>query len=339
MAIDRIHPENLTGPQKAAIFLLAMGEEFTSIFFKELDEKSIKRIGMYMSQITFLPSDVLQAVMNEFLTNFDNDINLAVSGRDFLEQVVTRTLDEETARDVFKVIGNKDANVPLSDLVYVPADSLVNLIKGEHPQTIAVILSYLPQEKAAEILALLPVEIKADVGLRIVKIGQVQDDVLRELDESIKKDLSRVGVASKKVDGVETLANILNEVDRTTEDDVLSHIESEDTDLAEKIRQKMFVFEDLLQVDDRGFREILKNIDNPLLLKALKTASDEMKEKVFSNLSERAAEMLKEDMEVAGPVRLREVEEAKQQIIRSAKKLEAEGKIALGGKGKEEVFV
>jgi flagellar motor switch protein FliG len=339
MAIGRMHPENLTGPQKAAIFLLAMGEEFTSTFFKELDEKSIKRIGMYMSQITFLPSDVLQAVMNEFLTNFDNDINLAVSGRDFLEQVVTRTLDEETARDVFKVIGNKDANVPLSDLVYVPADSLVNLIKGEHPQTIAVILSYLPQEKAAEILALLPVEIKADVGLRIVKIGQVQDDVLRELDESIKKDLSRVGVASKKVDGVETLANILNEVDRTTEDDVLSHIESEDTDLAEKIRQKMFVFEDLLQVDDRGFREILKNIDNPLLVKALKTASDEMKQKVFNNLSERATEMLKEDMEVVGPIRLREVEEAKQQIIRNAKKLEAEGKIALGGKGKEEAFV
>ena len=339
MAIDGIHPENLTGPQKAAVFLLAMGEEFTSVFFKELDDKSIKRIGRHMSEITFIPSDVLQAVMSEFLTNFENNVNLAVSGREFLEQVVAKTLDEETARDVFKVIGTKAGSVPLSDLAYVPADSLVNLIKGEHPQTIALILSNLPQEKAAEILGLLPEEIKADVGLRIVKIGQVQDDVLRELDESIKKDLSRVGVATKKVDGVETLANILNEVDRKTEDDVLSHIESEDTDLAEKIRQKMFIFEDLLQVDDRGFREILKNVDNPLLVKALKTASDEMKQKIFSNLSERAAEMLKEDMEVAGPVRLREVEEAQQLIMRNAKRLESEGKIVLSSKGKEEVFV
>ena len=339
MASDGIHPENLTGPQKAAVFLLAMGQEFTSVFFKELDENSIKRIGRYMSEITFIPSDVMQAVMSDFLTNFESDTNLAVSGKEFLEQVVTNTLDEETARDVFKVIGTDSGNVPLSDLSYVPADSLVNLIKGEHPQTIALILSRLPQEKAAEILGLLPEEIKADVGIRILKIGQVQDDVLREIDQSIKKDLSRVGVATKKVDGVEILANILNEVDRKTEDDVLSHIESEDTDLAEKIRQKMFVFEDLLQLDDRGFREILKNVDNPLLVKALKTASDEMKEKIFSNLSERAAEMLKEDMEVAGPMRLKDVEEAQQLIMRSAKKLESEGKIALSTKGKEEVFV
>jgi flagellar motor switch protein FliG len=339
MPIDEIHPENLTGPQKAAVFLLAMGEEFTSALFKELDDKSIKRIGRYMSEITFIPSDVLQEVMSEFLTNFENDINLSVSGREFLEQVVTKTLDKQTARDVFKVIGNKSDDVPLSDLAYVPSDSLVNLIKGEHPQTIALVLSYLPQEKAAEILGLLPEKIKADVGLRIVKIGQVQDDVLREIDESIKKDLAKVGVATKKVDGVEILANILTEVDRKTEDDVLSHIESEDTDLAEKIRQKMFVFEDLLQVDDRSFREILKNVDNPLLVKALKTASDEMKQKVFSNLSERAAEMLKEDIEVAGPVRLKELEEAQQLIMRNAKRLESEGKIVLGGKGKDEVFV
>lgn len=335
---DNLRPENLTGPQKAAIFLLGMGEEFTSTVIKELDEQSIKRIGRYMSEITFIPSDVLQAVMDEFLTNFENNVNLAVSGREFLEQVIAKSLDEETARDVFKVIGSKTANVPLSDLVYVSADSLVNVIKGEHPQTIAVVLSYLPQEKAAEVLSLLPEEMKADVSLRIVKIGHVQDDVLQDLDKSIKKDLSRIGVASKKIDGVEILANILNEVDKETEDVVLSYVEKEDGDLAEMIRQKMFVFEDLLQVDDRSFREILKNIDN-LLIKALKTASDEMKQKVFANLSERASEMLKEDMEAAGPVRLKEVEKAQQGILRIAKRLEAKGKIVLGGKGKEEVFV
>jgi len=339
MAGNELHHEDLTGPQKAAIFLLAMGEEFTSSFFKELDEKGIKRIGKYMSEITFIPSDVLQAVMDDFLNNFENDINLAISGREFLEQVVHKTLDEETARDVFKIIGNKTTDIPFSDLAFVPADSLVNIIKGEHPQTIAVLLSSLHQEKAAEILSLLPEGVKADVGIRIVKIGQIQHDVLRELDESIRKDLSKIGVATKKVDGVETLASILNEADRKTENDILSHIEKEDGDLADLIRQKMFIFEDLLQVDDRNFREILKNIDNQLLIKALKTASDELKQKIFSNLSERAAEMLQEDFEVAGPVRLSEVEEAQQQIIRNAKRLEAEGKIFLGGKGKEEIFV
>jgi flagellar motor switch protein FliG len=339
MAKDRLRTESLTGPQKAAIFLLAMGEEFTSTIIKELDEQSIKRIGRYMSEITFIPSDVLQVVMDDFLANFEINLYLAISGREFLEEIITKTLDEETARDVFKVIGSNTADVPLSDLVYVPADSLVNVIKGEHPQTIAVILSYLPQEKAAEILSLLPEEMKTDVGLRIVKIGHVQDDVLRDLDESIKRDLSKIGVASKKLNGVEILANILNEVDRGTEDTVLSYVEKEEGDLAERIRQKMFVFEDLLQVDDRGFREILKNIDNTLLVKALKTASDDMKQKMFANLSERAAEMLKEDMEVAGPVKLREVEEAQQGILRIAKKLEEEGKIVLGGKGKEDVFV
>ena len=156
---------------------------------------------------------------------------------------------------------------------------------------------------------------------------------------SIKKDLSKVRVASRKFDGVEALANILNQADGETEDMVLANIERDDPDLADMIRQKMFVFEDLLQVDDRSFREILKNIDNQLLVKALKTASEDMKTKIFGNLSERAAAMLKEDMEVLGPVKLREVEEAQQAIIRAAKTLEGEGKIVLAGRGREDVLV
>ncbi|GAF75277.1 unnamed protein product, partial [marine sediment metagenome] len=222
---------------------------------------------------------------------------------------------------------------------YVPADDLVNMIKGEHPQTIALIMSYIPQEKAAEILNLLPEGMKADIALRILQMGQVPDDLIRELDETLKKDLSSVGLVTRKFDGVETLANILNEVDGKTEEYVISYIEKEYGDLAEKIRQKMFIFEDLLEIEDRGFREILQNVDNELLSKALKTASEDLKEKIFSNLSERAADMLREDMEVMGPIRLKEVEEAQQAIIRIAKRLDAEGKIVLGGKGKEDIFV
>ena len=340
MAINRQpDPESLTGPQKAAIFLLSMGEEFSKSFFKKLNEETIQKIGRCMAQVTHIPSDVLDAVMTEFLTNFGDEFNISVSGESFLKEVVTKSLDEETARKVFKAIGDEDTNTPFSDLVYIPAENLVNIIKGEHPQTIALILSYLPHEKAGEILSLLPEEIKADIAFRVVQIGQIADDLVMELDETIKKDLSKVGSASRKFDGVEALANILNQVDGQTEELILSTIEENDRDLAETIRQKMFVFEDFLEIDERSFREILKNIDNQLLIKALRTASEEMKQKIFGNLSERAADMLKEDMDVMGPVRLKEVEEAQQAIVRVAKTLEQDDKIVLVGKGKEDVFV
>ena len=337
MANNNLDSEKLTGPQKAAIFLLAMGEEYTTSFFKELDEKSIQKVGKCMSDITYVSSDIVNIVTNEFLKNFNSDVNLAVSGKDFLQQVVSKTLDEETAREVFKVIGNESTSTPFRDLAYVPTDKLFNMIKGEHPQTIALILSYLPHEKSAEILNLLPEGDKADIALRIVTIGQVQDELIREVDEALKNDISKIGTATRKFDGVEILASILNEVGGDAEEGILSHIEKENSDLADRIRQKMFVFEDLLQVEDRSFREILQNVDNQGLAKALKTAPEELKEKIFNNLSERAADMLKEDMEIMGPVRLKEVEDAQQNILRITKKLEAEGKIVLAGS--EDVFV
>ena len=338
MANIKLSIDKLTGPQKAAIFLLTMGEEFTTSFFKKLDEKNIKKIGQYLSEINHIPSDVLNLVMEEFLTNIQGDGDIMVSGGDFLKQVVNKTLDKETAREVFKVIGGEGASVPFSDLSYLSAENLVVIIQGEHPQTMALVLSYLPNEKAAEVLKLLSDDLKADIALRIVKMGQVDMDVVNELDKVIRKEISKIGGSTKKFDGIEILANILNAVDGNTEESVLSHIEEEDDRLAEMVRQKMFVFEDLLQVENRNFRDILQNVDNQMLIKALKTSSEEMKNKIFSNLSERASEMLKEDMEVMGPIKLREVEEAQQEIIKTAKRLESEGKIVLA-KGGDDVFV
>ncbi|MBW2448993.1 MAG: flagellar motor switch protein FliG [Deltaproteobacteria bacterium] len=330
--------DKLSGPQKAAILFLTMGEEYSTALFKELDETSIKKIGKYMSEITYIPSDVLSTVMDEFLINFKSDSDVIVSGEDFLKQIVNKSLDKEKAREVFKVIGEKGKSMPFSDLTYIPVENLINIIQGEHPQTIALILSYLPYEKAAEVLKSFPEELKIDVALRIVQIGQVDVEIVNELDKVIKNELSKMGGATRKCDGIETLANILNQVDGITEESVLSHIENEDSDLADRVRQKMFVFEDLLQIENRHFRDILQNVDNQLLIKALKTTSDEMKDKVFSNLSERASEMLKEDMEVMGPVKLSEVEEAQQEIIKIAKRLESEGRIVLA-KGGDDVFV
>jgi len=334
----KLSADKLSGPQKAAILFLTMGEEYSTTLFKELDEASMKKIGKYMSEITYIPSDVLSTVMDEFLINFKSDSDVVVSGEAFLKQMVNKSLDKDSAREVFKVIGEKGSSVPFSDLTYIPVENLINIIQGEHPQTVALILSYLPYEKAAEVLKSFPEELKIDVALRIVQIGQVDVEIVNELDKVIKDELSKMGGATRKCDGIETLANILNQVDGITEESVLSHIENEDGDLADKVRQKMFVFEDLLQIENRHFRDILQNVDNQLLIKALKTTSDEMKNKVFSNLSERASEMLKEDMEVMGPVKLSEVEEAQQEIIKVAKRLESEGRIVLA-KGGEDVFV
>jgi flagellar motor switch protein FliG len=334
----KLSTDKLSGPQKAAILFLTMGEEYSTALFKELDESSIKKIGKYMSEITHIPSDVLSTVMNEFLTNFKGDGDVVVSGEDFLKQIVNKSMDKESAREVFKVIGEKGTSSPFSDLAYIPAENLINIIQGEHPQTVALILSYLPYEKAAEVLKSFPEELKIDVALRIVQIGQVDVEIVNELDKVIKNELSKIGGATRKCDGIETLANILNQVDGITEESVLSHIENEDGDLADMVRQKMFVFEDLIQIENRHFRDILQNVDNQLLIKALKTTSDEMKDKVFSNLSERASEMLREDMEVMGPVKLSEVEETQQEIIKIAKRLESEGRIVLA-KGGDDVFV
>jgi flagellar motor switch protein FliG len=338
MTTKKLNSEKLTGPQKAAIFLLTMGESFSTRLFKELDEKSIKRIGQHMSEIKHIPSDVLNTVMNEFLTNIKSNNDFIVSGDDFLRQVVNKTLDKETANEVFKVVGRESTSVPFSDLTYMPAEKLIGIIKGEHPQTIALVLSYLQQEKAAEVLKSLPDELKADIALRIVQIGQVDVDIVNELDKVIKKEISKTGGATKKFNGVDILANILNSVDGSTEESVLSHIEEEDGDLAEMVRQKMFVFEDLLQVQNTHFRDILQNVDNQVLIKALKTATEEMKNMIFSNLSERASEMLREDMEVMGPIKLSDVEEAQQEVIKTAKRLESEGRIVLA-KGGDDVFV
>jgi len=338
-AIMKLSADKLTGPQKAAILFLTMGEEFSTTFFKELDEASIIKIGRYMSEITYIPSDILSKVMDEFLVNVKSDSEIVVSGKEFFRQVVSKSMDKEKAREVFKIIREKGAgSPPFSDLTCIPAENLIKIIQGEHPQTIALILSYLPYGKAAEILNFLPEALKNDVALRIGQIGQVDLEIVKELDKVMKNELFKIGGATRKCDGIEVLANILNQVDGITEESVLSHIKNEDGDLAEMVRQKMYVFEDFLQVENRHFKYILQNVDNQLLIKALMTTSDEMKEKVFCNFSGRALELIREDMEVIGPVKLSEIEDAQQEIIRIAKRLESEGRIVLA-KGGDDVFV
>ncbi len=324
-------PSELNGFQKAAIFLLSAGEGFSTYFFKNLDKESIKKIGKYMSEISYIPSEVVDAVTNEFLASFDNHNHLLISGKEFFAKSVKDTLGEE------EVV--KEKTIPFETLINLSPANLNSAIKGEHPQTIALILSYIPDSTAAEVLKLLPEDVKLEVAYRLTDLGDVPTEFIDEIDQTIRSSLSSTGTSSRQYDGVEALASILNQVDGKTEEHIMSFLEKQDSDLALSIKQKMFVFEDLLAFDDKNFREILQNVDSQLLLKGLKAASEELKEKVFRNLSQRAAEMMREDMEVMGPVRLSEVEGAQLEVLSVAKRMESEGRLVFPGKGKDDVLV
>ena len=339
MAQVKFQGKNISGPQKAAIFLLMMGETYTSDVFRKLQPEEITKLVAHMSETRSVPQQVLMQIMEEFLHNIESEGQLMVEGESFLKNVVDGSLGKEKARAVYKELEKSKKNVPFGYLEGVDHNIVVNLIKGEHPQTIALILASLKCDNAALILSALPEQIQSDVAMRIVKMGQIPKEVIQEVDQMLHKEVRGLGDSGgRDVDGTTTLANILNEIDRSSEEQILSLIEEEDEQMAEEVRLLMFIFEDLLKVDDRGFREILKQVDKQELTIALRTASEELKEKFFSNMSERARDMLQEDMEIMGPVRISDVEEAQQKILRAARQLESEGKIVLG-KAKQDTLV
>lgn len=332
MASKQLQAGELNGYQKAAIFLVSAGEEFTTYFMKTLDKQTIRKIGQCMPEISNISTEVVNGVMDDFLKTYNQTDTLMISGKEFFASAVRETLGDDDA-------GLDLENEPFDNLVHLSPEQLTTAIRAEHPQTIALILSYVSDRKAAEVLHLLPEDIRIEVAYRLTDLGDVPMEFVRELDQTIQKNLIATGTSSREFDGIEALASILNQVDGATEENIMAYLEKQDADLAQSVRQKMFVFEDLIEFDSKNFREILQNVDSQLLIKALKTASEELKEKVFQNLSQRAAEMLREDMEVMGPVRLRDVEQAQLEILSAAKRLEAEGRVIFPGKGKEDVLV
>jgi len=332
MVSKQLQAGELNGYQKAAIFLVSAGEEFTTYFMKTLDKQTIRKIGQCMPEISNISTEVVNGVMDDFLKTYNQTDTLMISGKEFFASAVRETLGDDDA-------GLDLENEPFDNLVHLSPEQLTTAIRAEHPQTIALILSYVSDRKAAEVLHLLPEDIRIEVAYRLTDLGDVPMEFVRELDQTIQKNLIATGTSSREFDGIEALASILNQVDGTTEENIMAYLEKQDADLAQSVRQKMFVFEDLIEFDNKNFREILQNVDSQLLIKALKTASEELTEKVFQNLSQRAAEMLREDMEVMGPVRLRDVEQAQMEILSAAKRLEAEGRVIFPGKGKEDVLV
>lgn len=334
-----LNPEKLTGAEKAAVFLIAMGEDYASEVFSRMADDEIREVATVMSQIDKITPEVLSKVSEEFVGAFEGETSLVVEGESFLKNVIGRALAEDKANELYKDIEDRKRDVPFMWSRNVNVSTLSNYLEAEHPQTIAMILAHLPSEIASDVMMSMPEDKKADIALRIAMLGQVPDEIVRSVDEALKSELGNLGGSGGKVGGLQVLVDLLNGVDKATEDVIMELIEEEQSEMASDIRGMMFVFEDLTRVDDKGMREILKRVEGQQLTMALKTASEEMRQKIFTNLSARAAEMLNEDLEVMGPVRLAEVEEAQQAIVSAAKDLEAEGTVVLGGKGKDDILV
>lgn len=334
-----IDPEKMTGSQKSAVFLLSMGEEYASSIIERMNDKEIRDIAFEMSKIDFITPEMLAAVSEDFITRFEGETKMVVEGGSFFKRMVSKSLDDDKARAVMDDIENRRRAMPFVWSRDVNIATLAAYVEGEHPQTIAMLLAHMPSEISSELLMAVPDDKKGDVALRVARLGQISEDVVRDVDRALKNELAGAVGPGGKAGGLQVLVDIINGVDKSTEDVVMEFVEEDSAEMANDIRNMMFVFEDMVAIDDRAMREILKKVEGQQLTYALKTATDEMKDKIFSNLSQRAGEMLKDDLDTMGPVRLAEVEEAQQAVVRAAKELEADGTIVLGGKGKEDVLV
>jgi len=329
----------MTGPQKTAVLCLALGEKFTGEVFKRLDRREIARISKAMMDMETVPKDQVEDVVREFNDTLQVGKDMVTGGPEQVRRMLTKTLDSDTAKYIMDSLEMDTGPTPFQELGNVSPRILAQILRNEHPQTLALILGHLHPDQAAELLQNLPSGVRAEVLMRLSRLEAVAEDMLLEVDKVLQNQLIAMGgKEGKKVGGITAVAEILNAVDRATEEEVLSEIEEESAQMAEDIRNLMFVFEDIKALDDRAIRELLKEVSNEELTQALKGASEELRDKFFRNLSERAANMIQEDLEIMGPIRLAEVEGAQQNVVKTVRRLEAEGKIAIG-RGGGDVFV
>jgi len=329
----------MTGPQKTAVLCLALGEKFTGEVFKRLERKEIARISKAMMEMETVPREQVEEVVREFNETMQVGKDMVTGGPEQVRRMLSKTLDADTAKYIMETLELDTGPTPFQELVNVSPRILAQILRNEHPQTLALILGHLHPDQAAELLQNLPSGVRAEVLMRLSKLEAVAEDMLLEVDKVLQNQLIAMGgKEGKKVGGITAVAEILNAVDRATEEEVLSEIEEESAQMAEDIRNLMFVFEDIKGLDDRAIRELLKEVSNEELTQALKGASEELRDKFFKNLSERAATMIQEDLEIMGPIRLAEVEAAQQNVVKTVRRLEVEGKIAIG-RGGGDVFI
>ncbi len=330
-------PGSLDGAQRAALFLMVLGEDNASRVLQLMGPKEVQRIGTAMAGLPNVQRDQLELVVNDFSTAVEGQTTISVGNEDYLRKVLVSALGEDRAArliDRILVGGNSKG---LESLKWLDAETVAETIGMEHPQIIAIVVSYLDSDHAAQVLSLLPEHIRGDVIMRVASLESIHPDALHELDEVLTRQFS--GVKPSKapvVGGLKRAADILNFLDNATEDAVLGAIRERDEGLGERIQELMFTFDNLTELDDRGVQRLLRELDNEKLIIALKGATAEIKALIFKNMSKRAGEALQEDLEAHAPVRLSEAEAVQKEILAIVRRLSDEGEIILAGKGGEE---
>lgn len=330
----------LSGRQKAAVFLVSLGSEISSEIFKHLKEDEIEQLTFEIARLENVDSDERDNVLQEFQELMMAQDFISSGGIDYARELLEKSLGTQKAVDIINRLTSSLQVRPFDFIRRTDPAHLLNFIQQEHPQTIALILAYLEPQKASIILASLPNEIQSDVAKRIATMDRTNPEILREVERVLEKKLSTLSSEDYAASGgVESIVEILNLVDRSTEKTIIESLEEDDPELAEEIKKRMFVFEDIVLLDDRSIQKVLREVDTSELAKALKAVDSEVQDKIYRNMSKRASTLLKEDMEYMGPVRVRDVEEAQQKIVAIIRKLEEQGEIVVARAGEDELVV
>lgn len=329
----------MDGIERAAILLLSMGEKNAAEVLKHLEPRQVQKVGMVMSSLSSVSKAKMQTVMVDFLSAIEDQTSLTVDAEHYLRTVLIEALGEEKATPFIDRILVSDKDSGINRLKWLDGRLIADVIRNEHPQIIATILIHLDSEQSAEVVSYFSPEKRAEVLLRMCNIETVKPEAISELGQVIEKQLSGQKVAkTSSVGGVKAVADVINFLDGIMEEEVLLKIKDWDEELSEKIRDKMFVFENIVDMDDRSVQTLLRDVTSEQLKLALKGTTETTKDKIFSNMSKRAADLLRDDIEVQGPVKVSDVEKAQRDILAVARNLAEEGKISLGSKGGDEMI-
>ncbi len=328
----------ISGVDRAAIFLLSLGEESAAEVLKHMGPKEVQKVGAAMAALTNVTREQLEQVMQEFSEEVASQTALGIGSEEYIRKVMIDALGEDKANNMIDRILLGRNTKGLEQLKWMDARAVAEIIRLEHPQIMAIVLSYLDPDHAAEVLNFLPDRVRSDVILRIATLDGIQPSALAELDEIMERQFTggKDSVKSTGVGGIKSAADILNFVDSSVEAEIMEMVKDADAELGQEIQDLMFVFDNLADVDDQGIQALLREISSETLIIALKGADEAVKEKIFKNMSKRAAEMLRDDLEAKGPVRVSEVEAAQKEILSVARRMAESGDIVLGGKGAEE---
>ncbi|GIX36237.1 MAG: flagellar motor switch protein FliG [Lysobacteraceae bacterium] len=326
----------LTGVQRAAVLLMALGEEDAAQVLRLMSAKEVQKLGMAMATIQNVTRSMVETVMEQFVSELREQTSLGVGADDYVRNVLVAALGEDKASSLIDRILLGRNTRGLDNLKWMEPRAIAEMIRNEHPQIQAIVLAHLDSDQAADVLKALPERVRGDVVLRIARLDGIPPHALNELNDVMEKQFSgSQSTRASNIGGIKVAANIINELDTTTEQLVMSSISSVDADLGGQIRELMFVFDDLANLDDRAIQTMLREVPNDKLGLALRGGDPKVKEKILKNMSQRAAQILQEDMEARGPVRLSEVEEAQKEILGIVRRLADEGQLQLAGKGEE----